>query len=329
MRKPGLMIICGVLAACADPMDQVPRLSEVPVQQDTASVQALPDAAAESPAGAGFLSALFGRRGGPAAPDDAGATAPDPAAGTETDGPAPVTEIAAPAPRRPLFGFLRPAPAPETAAAPTTDPDDPADASPPEPVTAEVPAPPPPATAPQRGGGLFGFLRAGPRTAPELTDVPFGTPLPFGRIARVCDAPRSGLGTTVARFPEDAPVYRLIDSAPGNLAPHAFFVTGFSDGCPRQLTAALVMFGSAGMHEQLRYGAAAADHPYSATDEAYEKIKSQVCNVRRNRPCGARIDRMDRAAVFLSVYENYGDSPRWADILLHDGAVLAADINGG
>jgi hypothetical protein len=163
-------------------------------------------------------------------------------------------------------------------------------------------------------------------TGPDAREVTVGTTLPFGEIGRVCAARGSALGREVARFPERGRGYRLYDSAPGTTAPHLFYVTGFRDGCPRQFTAALAIFGAPSMYEQLRYGNASKDRHNSATDKAYEKVKSQVCSVPRRKPCGRKIKSLERDTVFISAYERFESNARWADILVHDSAVLAANI---
>lgn len=189
------------------------------------------------------------------------------------------------------------------------------------------------------GGGLFARLFGGGETArpmpegaalppasdgPDGRDVAFGTRLPYGELARVCDAPRRSLGAEIER----AAGWRLHDSDPGNTGAHTFYLTGFDDGCPRQFTAALALFGAPSMHEQIRYGLPAEAQPYSETDSAYERLKSRICGVARNEPCGRRISRMERDTVFVSIYERFGENPVWKNLLLHDGAALALDIKG-
>lgn len=193
--------------------------------------------------------------------------------------------------------------------------------------------------APATGGAGGGFLarlfggEAGgrPRTdgAAEVQDIAFGDRLAYGTIGRLCDVPDRRLGREIARFPERRPMYRLYDSDPGNTAPHAFYITGFSDGCVRQFTAALAMFGAPSTHEFLRYGQPAEVQPFSATDEAYESLKRQVCGARRGQPCGPRIDRLERNTAFVSIYERFGVNPTWKNLLLHDGEVLAVDLKSG
>ncbi|MEL6781918.1 MAG: hypothetical protein AAFO51_06035 [Pseudomonadota bacterium] len=179
---------------------------------------------------------------------------------------------------------------------------------------------------PEKRAGLFGRRSEAPRNGPDARDVAMGTRLPFGEIARVCDGRGVNLGQVVDKAARQGRGYKLYDSNPESTAPRTFYVTGFSDGCPRQFTAALALFGEPAFHEQLRYGLPADEYPYSTTDQAYEKLKRKVCNVGRNTPCGSRIDRLNRTTTFISAYENYTDNARWADMLLYDGTVLAAAL---
>ncbi|MBY5935212.1 hypothetical protein KUV51_19555 [Tateyamaria omphalii] len=179
---------------------------------------------------------------------------------------------------------------------------------------------------PEKRRRLFGGTRNTPRTGPDGTDVAPGMIVPFGQIARNCDAQPARLGKVVDKAAGKGRGYVLYDTAPDSTAPRTFYVTGFADNCPRQFTAALALFGEPAFHEQLRYGLPADEYPYSTTDEAYEKLKRRVCNVGRNKPCGGRIDRLARNTTFISAYENFTDNGRWADMLLHDGAVLAAAL---
>ncbi|MHA6326906.1 hypothetical protein [Roseivivax sp. CAU 1753] len=191
-------------------------------------------------------------------------------------------------------------------------------------TVASVPAPAPKAP----GGllsGLFGGSGAGAGgggAVSALSEVSPGEAVPFGTLARLC-------GVDVARLA--APVqehqrYRLYDSAAGATGPRNWYITGFDDGCARQFTAALALFGSVETHESLRYGAAGKDLPMTATDAAYKDVKSRVCRVGRNDPCGRRLDRLDRTSVFITIYERFGGNGRWMNAFLHDGDVAATDI---
>jgi hypothetical protein len=174
---------------------------------------------------------------------------------------------------------------------------------------------------------IFGISAAKP--AASASEIPPGTILPYGKLARVCGLPKRDMGKKVEQFPESRPKHQIYDSAPSASGPRTFYVTGFDDGCARQFTASLAMFGSVVMHEQLRYGLPSEVQPYSDTDKAYEKLKSRVCNVPRKKPCGSKVSRMERNTVFLSIYERFGSNSRWKNLLLHDGEVLAQDIKGG
>lgn len=181
------------------------------------------------------------------------------------------------------------------------------------------------ADATGKAGGTPGPVRVA-RDGLYARDVALGTVLPFGQIARVCDAKGKTLGKRVEQAARRGARYRLYDSVPNSAAPRTFYVKGFKDNCPRQFTAALAMFGTPELHEQLRYGLPAKEYPYSMTDKAYEVIKSQVCGVARTKPCGPRISRLEQTTVFVSAYENFTENPRWADMLLHEGSVLAVSV---
>lgn len=181
---------------------------------------------------------------------------------------------------------------------------------------------------PKKRRGLFGSAaREKTRSGPDAQDVPFGTVLPYGEVARVCDAKTQGsLGQRLDQAPASGRGYKLFDSAPQSVGPRTFYVTGFKDNCPRQFTAALAVFGAPEVHEQLRYGLPSKSYPYSTTDKAYEKVKSAVCRVGKSKPCGAKMSSLERNTVFISTYERFSGNARWADILLHDGVVVAAAI---
>lgn len=179
----------------------------------------------------------------------------------------------------------------------------------------------------RKRGGLLGVTRKNtPRTGADGRDVPYGTILPYGTVARVCDARLKPLGRKIGKAPARGKGYTLYDSDPESTAPRTFYITGFEDACPRQFTAALALFGAPSMHESLRYGRPSDEYPYSDTDKAYEQIKSRVCRVGKRKPCGSALPQLEKTTVFISTYERFSDNARWADILLHDGAVVAAAL---
>lgn len=158
--------------------------------------------------------------------------------------------------------------------------------------------------------------------APSTDDTPsqtYGSPVPYGEIARVCDAPRRP-GTKIA----SGGGFTIYDSAPGQTGLRPHYVTGFEDNCARQFTAALALTGSAEMHEMIRYQAS-NKAGFNETDSAYEAIKASVCRVRHGKPCGGRMGSLARETIFVTAYESFGSRPKWVEILLHDGEVGAID----
>ncbi|QBF33064.1 hypothetical protein [Thalassococcus sp. S3] len=329
MRNVFFAILAAMaLAGCSDPLAGVERLSEVELAEDTAPIDFATEPGAEEAdlAGEGFLSRVFGRAqpetdlaGGEVTETDQIEAAPESA----TEAPVAANAVEPEEPpvrRRGLFARLvqgSDADTPQTSAL-----------APDQPKTPEPEALSDDRRLASRGdaGRDARLAPRAPRAAAE-PDLPLGAPLAFGQTARACAATKAQLGRRIEKFPARGSGYALYDSAPGTTAPRSFFVTGFADGCPRRFTAANAVFGAPSMHEQLRYGLPGDLYPYSDTDKAYERIKSGICGVSRRKPCGARISRLERNTVFISAYERFGGgNPRWADILIHDGAVVAASV---
>lgn len=181
----------------------------------------------------------------------------------------------------------------------------------------------------RRGFGLFGgggaaVKKDAPRTGPDAADVPFGTALAFGQIARVCDAKGKPLGKQVAGTGRRG--FSLYDSNAGIRDKRTFYITGFSDDCPRQFTAANALLGEPAFYEEIRFGPTGQFMTYAATDQAYDGLKSKVCRTAKNKPCGKNIDKLDSSTVFVSAYE-FGEINRgWKEFLIHDGEVLASAL---
>lgn len=90
----------------------------------------------------------------------------------------------------------------------------------------------------------------------------------------------------VDTYPRDGQaVWTLYDTDPGSTVPHTQLITGFADGCARQVTASLVMFGAAGLHEVHRYSDAMSEEPWSKADKTYETLKARVCGVKKRTSC--------------------------------------------
>ena len=102
-----------------------------------------------------------------------------------------------------------------------------------------------------------------------------------------------------------------------------FYITGFDDGCPRQLTAAHVLLGAPSFYELLHYGPAGEHLAQGETDAAYERVKREVCGARKGRPCGAQIKRLERSTFFVNAYPRADDNTGWSEMLIHKGTVMA------
>lgn len=326
LRHPIAILGLGLLTACGDPLAQVPRLSDVDVEQAPV-VEAVP-APIETDDKAGFLQRLMRKREVPAdvvvESSDAGAAisaAPVPSDAAPEAGAAPADpepEPAASPRKRGLFARLVDK---DKVAAPELV--ELASLNQPDQTENDLAK----AEAASRKG-LFSQSKAARLTGVDAEDVVPGQVLPFGTIARACHVKRGGLGREVAKYPERGAKYKLYDSAPGNVALHTYYLTGFSDGCPRQFTAALAVFGSPGMHEVLRYGLPDKAKPWSETDKAYEKIKGRICGTGKRKPCGPKLSTLEKNTVFLSVYNRFEGADGWTNLLLHDGEVLALDQQG-
>ena len=174
---------------------------------------------------------------------------------------------------------------------------------------------------------LFGFLKPkASHDSPKATVQP-GEILPFGEVGIACGANKRNMGREVDQFPrEGATVWRLFDTDPANTGPRTQFITGFADGCPRQVTAALVMFGAADLHEVLRYSES-NDREWTKADKSYEAIKSATCGVKRKQRCPAnKVGLLEKQLAFVSVYPTFGAPKGWLELLLHNGDVMSEEI---
>ncbi len=317
LKSISAIAVCLVLAACGDPLSGIDRISDVDLADDQAAALAIPTEQEMR------RTSLF-QRLQPDATDAENATPQRPSfwsrlvrpedRSSEQEGQVSAAiQDAGGATAQPtgLLGRLVGSPdATNTAVIPVA-------ATPEQEITSATPA-----LQPTQRWGLF--RRAAPTADPAEDAVRYGDVMSFGTVARVCEARTKPLGRRIEKSRPGG--YALYDSDPDSTAPRSFYLTGFPDKCPRQFTAALALLGAPSMHEQLRYGLPGDTHPYSSTDRAYEQVKSKVCKVGRRKPCGAAIKQMDRSTVFVSVYERFEDNARWADILVHDGAVLASAI---
>ncbi|WP_456390570.1 hypothetical protein [Profundibacter sp.] len=170
-------------------------------------------------------------------------------------------------------------------------------------------------------GGLLGPRRAKsgqpPQGGPDVV-------LPFGQIGLACGVRGKALGKEVDRFPERGRGYRLYDTKPSTTGPRTHYITGFKDGCPRQITASLVLLDSPVLHEQLLSVKSSHAQHSTLADKIFQKIKAQVCHIGRGKACPEkRVDEMEKSMAFVTTYERFGGNARWNEILLHNGKVVA------
>lgn len=331
-----------MLSACSDPLRDIGRLSDANIAPNAASVAEAPSEARNT--GGGLFGRLLNRQPDDptnaaveAALSDASAIADDTSvnvAGVSVAAPVAADQ---PVQRRGLFGLFgggnRSEPVrPDPIAQNGVEIEVIENATPTQVVQAAVAEPAP---EPASRTGLAGLFRRGPaadvpRTGPDAADVERGTVMPFGQIARVCGLRANELGTQV----DTAAGYRIYDTIPNSTARRPFYITGFEDNCARTFTGAVVVTGDVQTHEFVRYQGSNERIPYSTVDNAYEALKASVCRVGRGQPCGPRTDRLSRNTQFVTVYDFFGGTfsavpTKWAQILVHDGQVLAMSVKNG
>ena len=331
-----------MLAGCGDPLRDVARLNDVAVSDSAATVTQSPAEARTT--GGGLFGRLLNRQ-----PDDPTNAAVEAALESAADSvetaedaaaPEPVADAASePTERRGGFlgifgGTSRSAAEPDRESTEAIDLR--AETERAEPESVAVSAPAAAAAEPERERrGLAGLFRRSPdrtvpRNGPDAADVPAGTVMPFGEIARVCGLRANEMGRQV-----DAEAgYRIFDTIPNSTSPRPFYITGFDDDCARTFTGAVVVTGDVETHEFVRYRPSNERIGYTTTDNAYEALKASVCRVGRGQPCGERRTRLDRNTQFVTVYNFFGGTfsavpTQWAQILVHDGEVLAMSIKDG
>ena len=203
----------------------------------------------------------------------------------------------------------------------------------------------PGAAEPSRRPRLFGFLKQrvpgdviAPAAAPVVlaaapapdTDDPITAApmplmaapglIPFGEVIRVCEVKQRDMGAEVARAHGSG--FRLFDADPSSAAPRSQFLTGFKDGCARQFTASLALFGGFDVHEATRYNPL-NKAPYSRVDTAYEKVKNRICGVRKGQYCPEkRAAKLEKQTAFVTVYPQFGGTGEWLEIFLYKGQLV-------
>lgn len=148
-------------------------------------------------------------------------------------------------------------------------------------------------------------------------------PLSYGILRKDCDARVPKTAVEVDR--DEAGRLRLYDSQSGATHPRLHYLTGLRDGCPRLFKAALAVVGTAGTRDVL--STKTPGRASKATEPAYQSIKARACKGGPKALCDdAGLRKIARNTAFVTVYERFGSSPRWGDILLHKGKVVATDL---
>lgn len=192
-------------------------------------------------------------------------------------------------------------------------------------------APVPAQTEETGGGGFFGLFRRNPTPEPDGPEPEGTVPqsnsvegvLPFGTIARVCEFSSPALGVKI----DSRAGFTLYDSEQDGILQRSHFVTGFKDGCARKFTAGLVTLGRPSVYESARYGSDLDDLLETPLTRRYEREKSRICGVRRNRECEAAkgLDALDAQLLFVTAYEYFGNPHEKQSILLGNGVLLASE----
>lgn len=163
----------------------------------------------------------------------------------------------------------------------------------------------------------------------SASTVARGVTLPFGTLGVTCETPKKDMGKRVDQFPrEGRAVWQLYDTNPTSTTPRTQYITGFKDGCARQVTASLVVFGAPSLHEVHRYSKARAKATWSKADTKYEALKSKLCGVGRKSPCPSnKLGALEKDMAFVSVYKRFGDTDDWMELLLHKGKVVTEELH--
>lgn len=140
-----------------------------------------------------------------------------------------------------------------------------------------------------------------------------------GPVTKVCGLRGGALGQQVAEAPGG---WTLHDVAPGSMSPRAFHVTGFADRCPREITGAVAVFGSAELYELLHFGPLKVAHRDDDVAQAYGALRQKACGS-ATAPCSEKGQaELARTVVFVNVYPVAGSDDH-VDMLLSGGKLVA------
>ena len=153
--------------------------------------------------------------------------------------------------------------------------------------------------------------------------------LPYGKIARVCDLPKREMGKKSCAIPGKSAgvmcctTLNLVIQRRTPFTSPDLTMAARGSSLPRWRYLARSKCTSNCVMVYLP-----RRNPIATRTRHMKKIKSRVCGVRRKKPCGSKLSRLENDTVFLSIYENFGGNQRWSNLLLHSGRVLAQDIKG-
>jgi len=144
-------------------------------------------------------------------------------------------------------------------------------------------------------------------------------------VELACDVKKTDLGKKIDSRPESGRAsYTLYDTKPGSTSVRDFYVTGFSDGCPRKISAALAVFGSVELYEMVHYSGL-VDPAGADTDLAYGELRRKACGA-SNKPCtGNGLKTISRQTAFLQAYPRKGSSAH-VELLMHRGDLAAISL---
>ena len=126
-------------------------------------------------------------------------------------------------------------------------------------------------------------------------------------MSRACGIRGKALGKQVEKGPGK---WKLYDTRPGSIAPRDFYLTGFGDGCPRRITAAVAMFGSIELYELVHYGPVGVKPKGDDTDVAYARLRAKACGSGKSACSDREIRKLERSTAFLSVYPSKSSASR-------------------
>lgn len=167
--------------------------------------------------------------------------------------------------------------------------------------------------------GLGALFRASTKAPTTITPEPESGPQSAGLVAKSCGMRGKALGKVVEKGPGG---WKLYDTAPGATSVRDFYLTGFSDGCPRRISGAVAMFGSVELYELVHYGPVGMTPGTAETDRTYARLRSRVCGSSKSACSEREVKKLSKQAVFVDVYKSAANKSR-LQLLMNRGKVAA------